>query len=1280
MSFRVIAAFVLIASCAASPAFADRVDISFDQRDNPAAINGAEATNLYTAQGVRFPSRPKIGRIAGGGTDTNQVLIQGTSSGGPDPLPIRVVCSPLEISFATAMDVRTVRMRFHNRHLRYYTVDAYSNAGVEIDRYVFNPPSAGPPFPRIELYRDITVRASSGEASITRVAVNPPSDCFDLAVIDNLSFDTANPVVSIDPVPAPAYVYTAVEAQPEVKWSGRVNDVSVHPTNASKVMVTTESGGLWETSDGASTWRPVTSLPVFATNSVHHASTNPDVIIVTAAIDFQRISLGDGTITTSGGGVWISSDGGTTWSQPTAAVPSFSGRAPPVSNSQCPGISEAYAISEDTETSRIFVSTSCGVSYVDNIGTSTATWAHRFFTLTNNIYFTRRFMAIAALDGPGVILGGGDGAWYSDDNGATWQRSTTAVGNSFDIHGAAGISGVTDGGFLITGNSPRQLMATIDRGKSWNPVPGAMGGGGGCGGIAHIYSFPVSTASVTTRNTFFGNTCSTSRSRVTINTTTGAATPGTWTNLVGSHFDTRTMGFGGRSRSTPRYLGSDGGLDIRSSTGTWEPVGSGRNGINALQLYDVKGQAVTDTSEYRLAFGTQDNDIWSSDSEPIWPESQSTCCEGGGLEMSSNTTSSVLDRWTYYTCGACTIQISNPLLQAPQLWPGYATLGDGWRFNAPSRLFPDRLPGWYLQILSPSTNLLMMGEQVRIALTNDYGGTFFDIATPTEQLRGGPHFIHGGTIYQALSDSTYNELNQGRFDSFKITRLRTMTLPIFSSSVVNDPAMNGMGSIGHYTFQFQWFPVYDIDPNDWRHIIAPDVLNRDVKVSTDGGENWSTIVGLKDQITRSGMYDMANPIPWGDFSRSLASSVKFFPVNPDLVLMGLQQGGAYISEDGGSNWTYIENSDRIPNITDFEWKNANEIYLSSYGRGLWRINNTFRRLSLTGLGRYLIDPNFDMPIMRNILTGPLILRGNIQLKNLQTKVPKHINTPLSKAIGAQQVDSVLLVVDGYLDGINRRQKEQQIEDRLKVSEGASIYYFADTDTINSDAMNQALDSIANKSSFKPSKRLIQSFGQVLETQTQKKSLHTRITLPQIDLQKSNTKNNHNSKNDLGELREFYRAETEKFDDALPTAVGVAFKDGKLARIIYGEPLRHRSAVAVFDAPKGEGGIRSEAGPGPRIKLHSNIEGIFLGDGTLDGNRDVLIDGSGFIPETKLIVNIDGIDIAEIIVNGNGYFREIIKLRGLNVGPHQLSLRYENGKAALSEIIYTRHFDEEKERE
>ena len=88
---------------------------------------------------------------------------------------------------------------------------------------------------------------------------------------------------------------------------GRLNCVAAHPTDSSRLYVGSASGGLWVTSDGGTSWHPLTDqLPVLGVSSVVVDYANPNNIYLgTGDVDNQD---------TPSVGVMKSTDGGTNWS------------------------------------------------------------------------------------------------------------------------------------------------------------------------------------------------------------------------------------------------------------------------------------------------------------------------------------------------------------------------------------------------------------------------------------------------------------------------------------------------------------------------------------------------------------------------------------------------------------------------------------------------------------------------------------------------------------------------------------------------------------------------------------------------------------------------------------------------------------------------------------------------------------------------------------------------------------------------------------------------------
>jgi PKD repeat protein len=88
---------------------------------------------------------------------------------------------------------------------------------------------------------------------------------------------------------------------------GRINVVGFHPTDPNKIYIGAPSGGMWQSSDGGQTWESHTdTLPTLGVSAIIIDKNNPDLIL---------IGTGDRDAGDAPGmGVFISTDGGQTWS------------------------------------------------------------------------------------------------------------------------------------------------------------------------------------------------------------------------------------------------------------------------------------------------------------------------------------------------------------------------------------------------------------------------------------------------------------------------------------------------------------------------------------------------------------------------------------------------------------------------------------------------------------------------------------------------------------------------------------------------------------------------------------------------------------------------------------------------------------------------------------------------------------------------------------------------------------------------------------------------------
>jgi len=97
---------------------------------------------------------------------------------------------------------------------------------------------------------------------------------------------------------------------------GRIDAVSVNPTNQQDVIIASRSGGLWRTTNGGQNWTNVTSnfkIPFLEFKSITRDPQNPNRLLACSGAGFDERILGR----SNGGGLgaFKSTDGGATWNR-----------------------------------------------------------------------------------------------------------------------------------------------------------------------------------------------------------------------------------------------------------------------------------------------------------------------------------------------------------------------------------------------------------------------------------------------------------------------------------------------------------------------------------------------------------------------------------------------------------------------------------------------------------------------------------------------------------------------------------------------------------------------------------------------------------------------------------------------------------------------------------------------------------------------------------------------------------------------------------------------------
>jgi len=153
--------------------------------------------------------------------------------------------------------------------------------------------------------------------------------------------------------------------QPNVSQGGRAVSIAVNPNNGQQMMVASETGGLFSTTDGGITWQHVDGLKNFNVNDVAYANPTAAVNLIVAT------AFGDYTAKDNGF-IWRSPDNGHTWSQPAGSIPPPS--PPGCVGSGCVGCPErpsAHGVSFEAGTPNVFVASDCGLAVSKDTG---VTW------------------------------------------------------------------------------------------------------------------------------------------------------------------------------------------------------------------------------------------------------------------------------------------------------------------------------------------------------------------------------------------------------------------------------------------------------------------------------------------------------------------------------------------------------------------------------------------------------------------------------------------------------------------------------------------------------------------------------------------------------------------------------------------------------------------------------------------------------------------------------------------------------------------------------------------
>jgi photosystem II stability/assembly factor-like uncharacterized protein len=183
---------------------------------------------------------------------------------------------------------------------------------------------------------------------------------------------------------------------------GRIRTILIHPTNSQIMYVGSVSGGIWKTTNGGTTWAPLNDfMGSLSVASLVMSPTDSNTIYAGTGEGLFTFNLLKDSL--RGAGVFKSTDGGTTWSQLSAT-----------SNSDW--FQVARLAINPSNGQILLAATGSGIWRTTDGGT---TWSKRSSVPMLDINFH-------PTDGTKCIASGsnGAGAKYSTDGGQTWTSAT----------------------------------------------------------------------------------------------------------------------------------------------------------------------------------------------------------------------------------------------------------------------------------------------------------------------------------------------------------------------------------------------------------------------------------------------------------------------------------------------------------------------------------------------------------------------------------------------------------------------------------------------------------------------------------------------------------------------------------------------------------------------------------------------------------------------------------------------------------------------------------------
>ena len=674
--------------------------------------------------------------------------------------------------------------------------------------------------------------------------------------------------------------------------SGRINDMETHPTNSRIVYAGTAGGGVWKSSDGGTTFNPIFDDYCQSIGAVALDPNDPDnTIYVGTGETWTRnsVSIGDGLYKTT--------DGGANWNkigfEKSERIANIIVNP---DNSQEIYVGVLGALWGDSEERGVYKSSDGGATWEQLLYVDAKTGCADLAMDPTNPNVLYASMWEFRRTGWSFESGGDKSALYkSTDGGKTWNK----IHNGFP-EGKLGRLAIA-----VAPSNPNVLYTVIeaekderkglyrsnDAGASWEQLNNDFG--------ITVRPFYFSRIVVDPKNEDVvvkgGLSGSISRD--------GGKT---FKNLGNMHSDIHDIVFNIKD-SDIMYVGTDGGVYRTWDGGTTMEI------VENLPLSQFYQVSVDDAEPYNVYGGLQDNGSWwgpSSSPNGVEARDWNSIGAGDGFRVLKHPTKPIIYSEMQGAESVWRIDTERELTKTIQPLPVSEDQKLRWNWNAPMAISAHQPDRFYMgsQYLHKSEDMGDTWEIISPDLTTN------DPAKQNQEDSGGLSMDNSGaenhTTIFTIAESTLDEnvIWVGTDDgNVQVTQDGGKT---WTNTVANIPGLPKNTWCYHIEASvFDKGTAYAVFDGHTMNDMTPYAFK-----TTDFGKTWTNIIS--DDVV--------------GFARNIQEDYE----NPDLLFLGTEFG-LYITMDGGKNWKKFTNNMPAVAVHFIELhKRTNDLIMGTHGRGV----------------------------------------------------------------------------------------------------------------------------------------------------------------------------------------------------------------------------------------------------------------------------------------------------------------------------------------------------------